>query len=98
MINNRSKTSSELSKVLYLKDKEIYFLGFYFLGLAGILKFPSVRTKYSKTKNNAKPSVRFRCILTNQRLINSKSRKITRMIYKIMLNTSKINGIRVAKR
>ena len=79
--------------MLYLKDKEMYFSGFSYLGLAGILK-----SLPFKMKNSARFSLRRRCVLTNQRLITAKSYKMTRMVYKLMLNTSKINGVRVTKR
>lgn len=98
MINNRPKNSIEVSKMLYLKDKETYFLGFSSLSLAGILKLPYIRPQCPKIKNNARLSLKLRCILTNQRLISSKSYKMTRMAYKFMLNTSKINGVKVTKR
>jgi hypothetical protein len=98
MTNNRPKNSIEVSKVLYLKDKEIYFLGFSYLGLAGILRAPSIRARLFKTKSSARLSIKFRCILTSQRLTSSRSFKMTRMVYKFMLNASKMNGIRVTKR
>jgi hypothetical protein len=98
MTNNRPKNSIEVSKILYLKDKEIYFLGLAYLRLAGILKLPSIRAHFFKTKNTGRLSIKFRCILTSQRLISSRSFKMTRMVYKFMLNASKMNGIRVAKR
>jgi hypothetical protein len=98
MTNNRPKNSIEVSKMLYLKDKEAYFLGFSSLNLAGILKLPYVNNQPPKISNNTRLPLKLRCILTNQRLISSKSYKMTRMAYKFMLNTSKINGIKVTKR
>ena len=55
MTNNRTKNSIEVSKMLYSKDKEIYFLGFSYLGLCGFLKSSSfLRARLSKAKNSTK--------------------------------------------
>jgi len=98
MTNNRSKNNIEISKGLYLKGQEINLLSFFSLGLTGIVKIPSIRIQSSKIKNSPRLFLKPTCILTKQSLVSSKTYKMNRMVYKFMLNTSKINGVRVAKR
>jgi hypothetical protein len=94
MINQRHKNSVEVSKRSYFRSKELYCLGLSFLGLAGVSKIPNFRIAGVKVKSILRVSLTSRCVLSNQRLNNSRSYKMTRMVYKSMLNRSKINGVK----